>query len=142
MLIFFLADLSLSLCLQAQVLVLLIGATLDVKLGFSFQDPVTDLGTGKGFSRPTEVPQLSVPHLKEELESDTNQQNTGLELTPQHTCPALRFLHQSSSHSTSPYKSSQQGTGEGGEEGAGLRYLAWHPWKYRVRTEWPSSCFA
>lgn len=30
--------------------------------GFSFEDPVTDLETGKGFSRLTEVPQSSPPH--------------------------------------------------------------------------------
>lgn len=95
---------------------------------------MTDLGTGKGFSRPTEAPQPSAPHLKEELESDTNQQKTGLELTPQHTCPALRFLHLVA---VTPYKSSQQGMGEArGGRRKGWGSVTWHGVHGNIGLEW------
>lgn len=91
-------------------------------LGFS-----KDLRTGKGFSRLTEVPQLSPPHLKEEIKSDTNQQKTGQELTSQHSYPALHFQHQ--------VAVTLQGQ-PAGHRGSGRGIVTWHGVHGNIGLEW------
>lgn len=105
------------------------------ELGFSLEEPPCQT---RELARGSQGRLRCLSHhllLREEVKRDANQQGQG-QNSHHSTALALFCTSPSAGWLVSNTKQGQPA----GYRGF-YRYLAWHPWKYRAQTEWPSSCF-